>query len=63
VEDQGVGFDFSSGGNEYGLFSVRERMHHLGGILTIASTRGEGTRVSLIVPSSAAGSETNEESA
>jgi signal transduction histidine kinase len=54
VEDQGVGFDPSSITSEYGLFSVRERLHHLGGILTIASKRGEGTRISLIAPLSAA---------
>jgi signal transduction histidine kinase len=50
VEDQGVGFDSSSNAHEYGLFSVRERLHHLGGILTIASRRGEGTRITLIAP-------------
>jgi signal transduction histidine kinase len=50
VEDRGVGFDASSNTNEYGLFSVRERLHHLGGILTIASRRGEGTRITLIAP-------------
>jgi signal transduction histidine kinase len=62
VEDRGVGFDSSSNASEYGLFSVRERMHHLGGILTIASRPGEGTRVTLVVPRSAAGSETTEDS-
>jgi signal transduction histidine kinase len=63
VEDQGVGFDSSSNASEYGLFSVRERLHHLGGILTIASKRGEGTKVTLSAPLRAAGSETNTESA
>lgn len=63
VEDRGVGFDSSSNASEYGLFSVRERLHHLGGILTIASRRGEGTKVTLSAPLSAAGSETNSEPA
>jgi signal transduction histidine kinase len=54
VEDRGIGFDPSSNTNEYGLFSVRERLHHLGGILTIASKRGEGTKVTLIAPLSGA---------
>lgn len=57
VEDRGVGFDSSSNVSEYGLFSVRERLHHLGGILTIASKRGEGTRVTLIAPLRAAAAE------
>ena len=63
VEDRGVGFDSSSDASEYGLFSVRERLHHLGGILTIASKRGEGTEVTLIAPLGAAASETNTEPA
>ena len=63
VEDRGVGFDSSSNASEYGLFSVRERLHHLGGILTIASRPGEGTKVTLIVPRNIAGSERTEESA
>jgi signal transduction histidine kinase len=62
VEDQGVGFDSSSDGSEYGLFSVRERMHHLGGTLTVASKPGEGTTITLIAPLNAEGSETNTES-
>jgi signal transduction histidine kinase len=59
VEDQGVGFDSSSNAGEYGLFSVRERLHHLGGILTIASKPCEGTKITLIAPLRAAGAETN----
>jgi signal transduction histidine kinase len=62
VEDQGVGFDSSTDASEYGLFSVRERLHHLGGILTIASKRGEGTKVTLIAPFRAAGSQTSSSS-
>jgi len=50
VEDQGIGFDPSSNAHEYGLFSVRERQHHLGGILSIASRRGHGTKIILIAP-------------
>jgi signal transduction histidine kinase len=63
VEDRGVGFDPSSDASEYGLFSVRERLHHLGGILTIASRPGEGTKVTLIAPRNIAGSKTTKESA
>jgi signal transduction histidine kinase len=63
VEDQGVGFDSTSRTSEYGLFGVRERMHHLGGILRIASTRGEGTRVYMVAPVETAGSEAKQGSA
>jgi signal transduction histidine kinase len=62
VEDRGVGFDPSSNASEYGLFSVRERLHHLGGILTITSRSGEGTKVTLIAPFSTAGAATKAES-
>ena len=64
VEDRGIGFDPSyDTSTEYGLFSVREGLHHLGGIMTIASKRGEGTRVTLIAPRTSAGSEAKTESA
>ncbi|GBF34765.1 sensory box histidine kinase [Desulfocucumis palustris] len=53
VEDDGVGFDitqlkkkFGSAGG-FGLFSVRERLHHLGGHMTIKSSRGNGTLIAL----------------
>jgi two-component system CheB/CheR fusion protein len=55
VEDQGVGFDphatvpsASSGG--FGLFSVREQIHRLGGTMEIESGAGAGTRVTLRLP-------------
>ena len=63
VEDQGIGFDPSSNANEYGLFSVRERLHHLGGIVAIASKRGERTKVTLIAPLGGAGAGTKTGSA
>jgi signal transduction histidine kinase len=63
VEDQGIGFDPSAVNNEYGLFSVRERLLHLGGSLTIESARGKGTRVSLAAPVETAGSKPHRESA
>jgi signal transduction histidine kinase len=56
VEDDGVGFDPSKisrqKGNQrgFGLFSIRERLHHLGGTLKIQSQLGEGTRMRLICP-------------
>ncbi|MCX5889796.1 MAG: PAS domain S-box protein [Deltaproteobacteria bacterium] len=56
VADDGVGIDYgksdtrlgSSGG--FGLFSIRERLHYLGGRLEIDSEEGKGTRITLTVP-------------
>lgn len=55
VEDQGAGFDprslEGSAGVDVGagLFSVRERMHLVGGQLEVQSTPGEGSRFELVV--------------
>ncbi|MHC4761914.1 MAG: sensor histidine kinase, partial [Planctomycetota bacterium] len=56
VEDDGVGFELSednlqnylTGG--FGLFSIRERLNHIGGCLDIQSEPGSGTRVVLEAP-------------
>lgn len=58
VIDNGTGFDkkqafrtdISSGG--FGLFSIRERLRHLGGKLIIQSIPGQGTRVIMTAPMS-----------
>jgi CheY-like chemotaxis protein/anti-sigma regulatory factor (Ser/Thr protein kinase) len=57
VSDAGMGFDMHETGanskrNEtsFGLFSIRERLSFLGGLLNIRSAPGEGTRVELSVP-------------
>jgi PAS domain S-box-containing protein len=56
VSDDGVGIAdlngvVKSGGDAgFGLFSIRERLHYLGGRLEIASKSGNGTRVTLTVP-------------
>jgi signal transduction histidine kinase len=63
VEDRGVGFEPASNRSEYGLFSVRERLHHLGGALRIESKPGEGTRIILVAPIGTGGSKANTESA
>ncbi len=57
VEDDGVGFDeprslsqtMSSNGG-FGLFSIRERLHYLGGRMEVEPTKIQGTRVTLSVP-------------
>ena len=66
VGDDGVGFD--SAGIDFGvaeragfgLFSIRERLNHLGGHLEIDSRPGQGVKVTLVAPLQHGG-ETNEE--
>ncbi len=56
VEDDGVGIKDvrrdhrlkSNGG--FGLFSIRERLHYLGGQVQVESENTQGTRITLIVP-------------
>lgn len=56
VKDDGKGFDMSefyskSGGTRgFGLFSVRERLTHIGGVFDIQSGKGKGTTVTLLAP-------------
>ncbi len=56
VHDDGRGFDPAAasprGGRTsgYGLFSIRERLSHLGGYLEIRSAAGQGTTATIVVP-------------
>jgi PAS domain S-box-containing protein len=56
LEDDGVGFDPSQinssirGTGGFGLFSIRDRLSHIGGDLRIESRRKEGTRVVMTAP-------------
>jgi signal transduction histidine kinase len=53
VVDNGRGMDAGEGaasGAHFGLQGVRERVDKLGGVLEIASTPGQGTRVAVTVP-------------
>ena len=56
VEDDGVGFDpvelegVAATERGFGLFSIRERLHYLGGSIQITSARYKGTRVTLLAP-------------
>ena len=56
VADDGVGFDARTivpAGlvkRSFGLFSIRERMHHIGGSMDIRSQPGEGAKLILSVP-------------
>lgn len=54
VEDDGRGFDIDAATGEnrrgLGLISIRERAAHVGGKLSIVSTPGHGTRLSVELP-------------
>ncbi|MCE5231607.1 response regulator [bacterium] len=55
VADEGVGFDPATDtdageSGSYGLFSVRERLQHLGGSLEVHSAPGKGTRIVIAAP-------------
>jgi signal transduction histidine kinase len=56
VADDGIGFDTSEGISHqggkggFGLFSIRERLQHLGASLKVDSKPGQGTRVTLVAP-------------
>jgi len=56
IEDNGDGFDMGqlnqtlAGGDHFGLYGMRERVELLGGTFRIRSKKGEGTRVSVMIP-------------
>lgn len=53
VEDRGVGFDAAAppqANGGFGLFSVREQIRRLGGVMEVSSNPQQGTRVTLRVP-------------
>ncbi len=56
VEDDGVGFDASRGGQgfirtgRFGLFSIREQLKYIGGRLELESVAGKGTRAVVVAP-------------
>jgi signal transduction histidine kinase len=52
VEDDGVGMKRDSGtGCGSGLFSIRERLGHVGGSMCVDSAPGRGTKIQLRAPS------------
>ena len=56
VEDNGIGFNAPKTGlpasksNSFGLFSIKERLHYVGGNLEIKTAPGKGTRITLRIP-------------
>ncbi len=56
VEDDGKGFDVGRleqivhQQQGFGLFSIRERLTHVGGTFAVVSTPGKGTKVTLVAP-------------
>ncbi|MHB9072693.1 MAG: PAS domain S-box protein [Desulfobaccales bacterium] len=56
VEDDGVGIKDVQrdprlkSNSGFGLFSIRERLHYLGGQVQVESEHGRGTKITLIVP-------------
>ncbi|MDM7914870.1 MAG: sensor histidine kinase, partial [Candidatus Eisenbacteria bacterium] len=63
VADDGVGYDpgQAATGAGFGLFSIRERLRHLGGSVEVRTGPGRGTRVALTVPVRAANDRAGEE--
>lgn len=58
VSDEGAGFDptpLQTGGKSdgFGLFSIQQRLKHMGGRVEIESTPGKGTRIELVAPPAA----------
>ncbi len=55
VQDDGLGFASSPDERHwtmrgFGLFNIRERLHYLGAEISIESSPGKGTKVTLIIP-------------
>jgi signal transduction histidine kinase len=50
VRDEGTGFDLDERVGGFGLIGMRERAELVDGKLTVESTRGEGTTITVVVP-------------
>ena len=49
-EDDGEGFTTTDCHDGFGLIGMRERVEQMGGELKIASARGKGTKVAVVLP-------------
>jgi signal transduction histidine kinase len=50
LQDNGTGFKTNGRHDGFGLTGMRERVEQMGGGLTIASARGKGTKIIVILP-------------
>ena len=56
IEDDGVGFEpvkmkaMAAKSNKFGLFSIRERLEQLGGLIEVNSAPGRGTGILMTAP-------------
>jgi len=50
LRDNGVGFKVNNGHSGFGLSGMQERVEQIGGSLTIASARGKGTKIVVVLP-------------
>jgi PAS domain S-box-containing protein len=50
LQDNGNGFKTNGRHNGFGLTGMRERVEQMGGVLTIASARGKGTKIIVVLP-------------
>jgi PAS domain S-box-containing protein len=50
LRDNGTGFKKNGRHNGFGLTGMRERVEQIGGSLTIASARGKGTKIVVVLP-------------
>jgi PAS domain S-box-containing protein len=50
LRDNGVGFKVNNGHSGFGLSGMQERVEQIGGSLTIASARGQGTKIVVVLP-------------
>ena len=56
IQDDGIGIKSSINNdlfinlNNFGLFSIKERLKHLGGVMSIKSVKGKGTKINLKLP-------------
>ena len=50
IEDDGLGFDAAENSNGYGLAGMKERVQGLFGSMTIQTSVGKGTKISIVLP-------------
>jgi len=50
LQDNGVGFKINGNHDGFGLTGMRERVTQMGGVLSVTSARGKGTRIVVVSP-------------